>query len=336
MSEGVIFMKFVDYFENWLIVYKKPSISKLTYDRLEYLLTYFKNIMPDIEIENINKEMWQNVITDYGASRSKATVKSMNYTSSECFECAIDDGIIFRNPTRRIKIIGAPSQQKRKFYLHINQIRKLLHGLKFDGKHSHMLHYMIYLLLSTGLRYAEALAITPIDIDLDNLLIDINKAYDYKTSELENRFCQTKTPRAIRQIAIDINTGILLKKFIKKHNIPNDEPIFPYAWSKGKHHPKMQPHTINYQLKVLCKECQIPYVSCHSLRHCHASLLFAKNINILGISKRLGHTDTTTTQRTYIHLLKESDFEEIEKIVNVMTEFLDENNETLFDNSVHN
>lgn len=323
-------MKFVDYFEHWLIVYKKPSISKLTYDRLEYLLRYFKDTIPDVEIENINKEVWQGVITNYGASRSVATVKGMNTASSECFECAIDDDIIIRNPTRRVRIVGAPTIRKRKFYLHINQIRKLLHGLKLDGKHKHMLHYMVYLILSTGLRYAEALAITPVDIDLDNLLIDINKAYDYKTPELENRFCDTKTPRAIRQVAIDINTGILLERFINEHNIPDDEPIFPYAWSKGKHHPRMQPHTINYQLKVSCEECQIPYVSCHSLRHCHASLLFAKNINVLGISKRLGHADTAITQRTYIHLLKEADFEEVDKIVNVMTDFLDEN-KILFD-----
>ena len=33
--------------------------------------------------------------------------------------------------------------------------------------------------------------------------------------------------------------------------------------------------------------------------------------------------------------MKKSDFEEIEKIVNIMTEFLDKNNEILFDDSVH-
>lgn len=317
-------MKFVDYFEYWLLTYKKPSISKLTYDRLAYLLRYFRNIIPEIGIEEINKEVWQNVISDYGSSRAISTVKSMNTAASECFECAIDDGIIIRNPTRRVRIVGAPTKRKRKFYLHINQIRKLLQGLKLDGKHKHMLHYMIYLIISTGLRYAEALAITPTDIDLDNLLIDINKSYNYKEPNLESRFCDTKTPRAIRQIAIDTNTGIILEKFIREYNIPDDEPIFPFAWSKGKHHPRMQPHTINYQLQVLCKECQIPYVSCHSLRHCHASLLFAKNINIFGISKRLGHADTAITQRTYIHLLREADFEEADKIVNVMNDFLDE------------
>ena len=62
--------------------------------------------------------------------------------------------------------------------------------------------------------------------------------------------------------------------------------------------------TINNRLKVLCKRAQIPVITVHSLRHTHASLLFA-GVSIAGVATRLGHSSMTTTQETYLHIIQE-------------------------------
>ena len=51
---------------------------------------------------------------------------------------------------------------------------------------------------------------------------------------------------------------------------------------------------------------KIKKIRIHDLRHSHASYLISKNVNIVAVSRRLGHTSIQTTLDTYTHLLKES------------------------------
>ena len=47
----------------------------------------------------------------------------------------------------------------------------------------------------------------------------------------------------------------------------------------------------------------------HDLRHTHATLLFASNIDAVAVASRLGHSDASTTLRVYAHALKKRDVE---------------------------
>jgi integrase len=51
----------------------------------------------------------------------------------------------------------------------------------------------------------------------------------------------------------------------------------------------------------------LPTVSFHALRHTHASALIAAGIDVVKISKRLGHASPTVTPRIYAHLFNRSD-----------------------------
>src|SRR5262245_8658653 len=51
----------------------------------------------------------------------------------------------------------------------------------------------------------------------------------------------------------------------------------------------------------------LPAVSFHSLRHAHASTLIAKGVDILTISRRLGHSKATITLDVYGHLIEGAD-----------------------------
>ena len=62
-------------------------------------------------------------------------------------------------------------------------------------------------------------------------------------------------------------------------------------------------------LKVLGKSLRI-----HDLRHSHASFLINNGIDVLLISKRLGHTNTTMTLNTYSHLYPDKESEAIDLI----------------------
>ena len=76
---------------------------------------------------------------------------------------------------------------------------------------------------------------------------------------------------------------------------------------------------INYYLTKACKKACVPRITFHGLRHTHASYLIAQGVSIQSVANRLGHADTTTTQQTYIHLLKKLEMQDNKKIQELMS-----------------
>jgi integrase len=60
----------------------------------------------------------------------------------------------------------------------------------------------------------------------------------------------------------------------------------------------------------------MPEITLHSLRHTHASMLIASGMDVLTISKRLGHSSPAITLGVYGHLIHGSD----ERAAAIMTE----------------
>jgi integrase len=52
---------------------------------------------------------------------------------------------------------------------------------------------------------------------------------------------------------------------------------------------------------------KLPKVSLHALRHTHASQLIASGMDVLTISRRLGHGETSVTLDVYGHLFAPTD-----------------------------
>ena len=164
--------------------------------------------------------------------------------------------------------------------------------------------WLILLCMKTGLRFAEALALTPNDIDLVRKTVTVSKAIDYKKSM---EFMPTKNQSSIRTIAIDSTLCAQLVPVL--HGLDVDKPIFT---QEGK---RLHNSTVNDRLQELCKKANIPTITMHGLRHTHGSILLANGVSILSVSKRLGHSNVATTQEVYLHIIKELEQKDNEKIM---------------------
>jgi len=134
--------------------------------------------------------------------------------------------------------------------------------------------WFVLLVAKTGLRFSEALALTPQDFEQQK--IKITKSWDYKSSS--SCFGDTKNSASKRTIHIDSK---LCEQFTSLLNgLADAEPIFV----KG----RIFNSTINSRLKTLCKKAGVPAISVHCLRHTHASLLIFAGVSIASIAKRLG------------------------------------------------
>lgn len=77
----------------------------------------------------------------------------------------------------------------------------------------------------------------------------------------------------------------------------------------------MTPNAVNHWLIRFSEKVGFR-VHPHKFRHTQASLLIAKGVDVVTVSKRLGHAQVSTTQNIYSHCLKKAD----EQCANVMSD----------------
>lgn len=106
-------------------------------------------------------------------------------------------------------------------------------------------------------------------------------------------------------ILLVAKTGMRFSELIKQ--LPEDKPIFVDG--------AVYNSTVNNILARHCKECNIPVISIHGLRHTHASLLLFTGVSIASVARRLEHSSMTTTQKTYLHIIQELENKDIDLVM---------------------
>jgi len=214
---------------------------------------------------------------------------------------AIEEGIIEKDPTRKIVIKGKLPGQKKIKFLNQFEVQALFRQLNLVDRLNW--DWFILLIAKTGMRFSEALAITPNDFDFSNQNIKVERTWNYKS--IEGGFHPTKNESSKRKIQLDWQTAMQFSQLIK--NLPSDEPIFVKE--------RVFNSTINNRLQALCNKADIPNITIHGLRHTHASLLLYAGVSIASVARRLGHSSMSTTQETYLHIIHELENQDSDKIM---------------------
>jgi integrase len=84
--------------------------------------------------------------------------------------------------------------------------------------------------------------------------------------------------------------------------VPDDALVFPNLDGELR-----SPNAVTKEWSVAAASLGLPKVSLHALRHTHASQLIASGMDVLTISRRLGHGSPTITLGVYGHLFTNSD-----------------------------
>lgn len=117
--------------------------------------------------------------------------------------------------------------------------------------------------------------------------------------------CRQKNQSSIRKIQIDWQLIIQFSTLVK--NLPENAPIFVSG--------NIYNATANDVLSRHCKKVSVPEISVHGLRHTHASLLLCAGVSIASVAQRLGHSSMTTTQKTYLHIIKELENKDVDLVM---------------------
>ena len=291
---------FCEYYAKWITVYKKGAIRKVTMDK--YLMTHqwLVKLASNLKICELNRIAYQQILNDYAVCHERQTTMDFHHQLKGAILDAVDEGLIERDPTRKAIIKGKTPAEKKIKFLNQFELHTLLSSLNLSGEINW--DWFILLLAKTGMRFSEALAITPKDFDFSHQTLSINKTWDYKG---EGGFLPTKNKSSIRKIQIDWQMVIQFSELVK--NKPENEPIF----AKG----KVYSSTINDILSRYCKAAKVSEISIHGLRHTHASLLLFAGVSIASVARRLGHASMTTTQKTYLHIIQELENKDVDLVM---------------------
>lgn len=256
-------------------------------------------------LKDLSRSLYQAKLNEFAENHAPRTVATFHKQIHAAILDALDERIIQIDPTRKAVISGRSMNHPRKS-LNYAEWKKLIKHLDLTNREQ----LIIYVAAVTGMRYAEILGITSKDIDLHLSQITVNKTWDYK---YHTGFKTTKTPSSVRQIPVNSSTISALQQYSKKHVDNDNTPIFLL---NGKTPVSAE---INKILTAILASLKLPRITFHGLRHTHASILLYQGISVLSVSKRLGHANITTTQSTYLHVIKELEEKDTDQIIDIIT-----------------
>lgn len=296
-----------DVFNEWWITHKK-TIKPSTISRKRSL--FKKHILPrfeKIKLLDISRQYCQEMIDDIANSlNTTSSASDVKIQANLVFKYALKNDYIERNPMEHTVIpkkesdFTANNEEERNF-LYKNEIKYFLEQL--EGKAIFQYYVLFYLLIYTGMRKGELIALEWDDINLDNKTIRINKTMFFQDGK---EVIQTAKKQASkRTISITDDDVKLLKKWrilqkeyflgegIRKEvkNVLTREDMRPLRLA----HP-------NDLLASHIKKEGLHKINVHGLRHTHASLLFEAGASIKEVQARLGHKDIQTTMNIYTHV----------------------------------
>jgi integrase len=221
-------------------------------------------------------------------------------------------GVVRDNPAEIAKPPRAPAREAD--MLQPKEAARLLERLQ--GK---PLYLLASLGLATGMRRNEMLALRWRDLDLDHARLTVAQALE-QTKALGIRVKAPKTKHGKRTISLPAHVVTELRQHWREQQeqrlalgagrAADDDPVF--ATVEGKF---MSPDGVSHAWMRQMESLGMSDVTLHSLRHTNASMLIKGGVDIITVSRRLGHGSPKVTLEVYGHLVTGAD----DKAIDIMS-----------------
>ena len=247
-------------------------------------------------LSQLTPELIQSFIRNLESSGLAAnTIRGIYRLLSSAMRFALDEGILQRNPCRKIYIRAVESAEQRA--LSRSEQEKLRNASVEGGD------LPVLLSLYTGMRLGEVCALKWSDIDWEGGTITIRRTVQ-RVWRAENAQSGGKTmlmigtPKSARSHrTIPVPEFILARLRKAKDASPCTEYVFNTTGRAA------DPRTIQRRLKRMVNRLGLCGVHFHTLRHTFATRLLELGVDIKTVSALLGHSSVRTTLDFYAHSL---------------------------------
>lgn len=329
LSTETTLNEWFDFFVNNIIIDLAPNTKR------NYKERYYRNIQPLLgnmlltEIKPLHCKLVFNQMenSDYSGS----TIRQAYICMGTLFKSALENDLITKHPMNGVRFNKPVKEASDIKVLTIEEQQKFLEV----AKSSHN-YYQYALLLETGLRTGELIALTWNDVDFENRTLTIKKSMEYRYSTGCWRAGPTKSPQSYRTIpltnrALEILETIYKNRPYQKHSETlsqnleyldrhtgktqtfSMEDLIFLNWRTGEPAKNSSYDTHIYKL---CDKANIKRFSMHTLRHTYATRAIESGMQPKVLQMLLGHSNLKTTMDRYVHVTDESMIKAVEQFEN--------------------
>jgi len=250
-------------------------------------------------LTRLDLEAWHTTLRNAGSAAR--TIGAAHRVLGRALSDAEGDGLVVRNVA---KLQRAPKVKAGEVTI-VRDVAALIEALKGT-----QLYVLAVTALFTGLRLGELLALRDGRVDLDRGVIQVREALEPVAGSILFKTPKTKSGRR------DITLPAIVIETLRAHRrelletrmrlglgrLGPDDLLF--ARPDGS---PLKPTSISVAWAIFADRIGMPEVTFHALRHTHASQLIAQDVDIVTISKRLGHANPNVTLAVYAHLFASDD-----------------------------
>jgi integrase len=282
--------EFLDYF---LDTIKGRRVN--TYRNYEQSANAFRKYLDNTLLAELRADMVQRAVNDMAARWKKSTVALRFQKFKTMMSYAVGIDYLLKNPCIGV-IVNKPEVEEKAIWDE-KQCRQFDNFLK-----TCIMRYatLCMLLLKTGARIGEVLALRWSDVDFEEKTIHITR------TATEKGYNPPKSKNGIRKVPLDRSTLMMLSRHKiqqGKENLLYGGDYNPenlvFCTSKGKRLPYRRALD---SYKRIVKMAELPYITPHGLRHTHATMLLKDGHSVKAVAERLGD-DPVTIEKTYAHVL---------------------------------
>ena len=265
-------------YKKHLEVLNRSSETIIGYSKDIKLFRYFETAKYNgpVYVEDITRDEIESFLyyLKEGRKLAPASISRAQYTLRSFFKYLYGNNYIKYNPTAMLEAIKIP--QKEREFLVQDEVLQLANAIK-----NKIIKTVIHFLFLTGLRISECCNLEVGDVNLTEDLIKVIAGKGNKD----------------RIVPINTTLHEILEDYVENIRPAIDTKRFFTTLKTG----KLSPQYVNREIKIAVKSLKWDkQISAHNLRHSYASALISKNVNIVHVSKLLGHSSVKVTS-IYAH-----------------------------------
>lgn len=330
-AENINDMFLIDYLEMWLKQIK-PLIKASTYEGYVKVVNgkvkpYFADKRYKLrELRGMHFTEFFIYLKEHGKSNGrgglgKKTILNIRGVLSSAFVYAMENNLISDNVIEHSRI---PLFEEKKFEPIIYTPEQIKNLLEYAESTNSDVCLFLFLEMFTGARKGELLGLTWDNVDFDNNTIRIVQNRTGSKKEVLSVLTTPKTKNGIRTLALPHKVMDMLKaekqqqrqnKELLKSGYKTYDHDFVIRKADGSVY---NPNSINRIIKRLTEQLGLPHCRIHDYRHAVASILFEKGTTLSDVTMQLGHGQTSTTERIYIHRSGAANIENAKTLSNAL------------------
>jgi len=231
---------------------------------------------------------------------------------------AVEWGRLPANPAARLRLPPEEThrEQAAERVLDEQQLRRLL----AEGTRSPRIQTMLRAAGEGGLRRGELIGLRWPDVDLSARRLDVRRSVWQVGGEKGEK---TAKGRRARRVAISETFAGRLSAWYSASVVEGGADAAGYVWP-GRRGQPMDAHTpTQAAARALARAGLVddagrPLVTLHGLRHSCGSILLARGVPLIVVSRHLGHADPNVTAKVYAHLLNDAQLDQAARVFNAL------------------